>query len=259
MERQKTGGSEAEVGKTGDVRRRGKSVLRRVLSLSKGRWVLLLGLVVFGGILLAVPGIRQPLAGLLGAAFYGDGPAIRDILRSYGPLAPAVSIALILLHSVVPLPAELLALANGMAFGFWGGLAVTWSGFMLSALLIYAAGLAWGRPLLDRTVPQRHRERLDGWLEREGAFPLLAVRLIPLVPFNAVCLAAGVVRAPLWTYTWTTGVGILPLGAAVSLLGSRLGESNLRLGANFWILSALFLIAVLAAWWFAWRRRRGRS
>lgn len=86
---------------------------------------------------------------------------------------------------------ELLALANGLAFGFWGGLAVTWSGCMLSAFSIYAAGRLWGRPFLERTISRRHQERLDAWFEREGAFPLLALRL---VPFNAVCLAAGAVR-----------------------------------------------------------------
>ncbi len=173
-------------------------------------------------------------------------------------MAPIISITLILLHAVVPLPAELLALANGLAFGFWGGLAVTWSGFMLSALSIYVAGRLWGGPLLERTVSQRHRERLDGWLKREGAFPLLAMRLIPLVPFNAVCLAAGVIRAPLWTYTWTTGLGILPLGATISFLGSRLGESNLHLGAPFWILSLIFVVAILVAWWVTRHRARGQ-
>lgn len=122
------------------------------------------------GILLAFSEVRQPLTWLLSAASQGDGPTIRNTLRAYGPFAPAVSIALILLHAVVPLPAELLTLANGLAFGFWGGLTVSWSGFMLSALSIYAAGRLWCRPLLDRTVPQRYRERLDGWLEREGAF-----------------------------------------------------------------------------------------
>lgn len=243
----------------GNVSRRRGPTIVRILSLLRGRWGLLLGLVILGGLLLAIPDIRYPVTGLVSAISHGNGPEVRDILRSYGPLAPVVSITLILLHSIVPLPAELLTLANGLAFGFWGGLAVSWTGFMLSALLIYAAGRLWGRPLLERTIPQRHRRRLDDLLEKEGAFPLLAVRLIPLIPFNAVGLAAGVIRAPLWTYLWTTGVGILPLGAIISLLGSRLGERNPHLGPGFWVLTIALLIAVLAAWWNSRRLRRKRA
>ncbi len=237
--------------------RRGAGLLaERGLRLLGRRWVLLLGLVALGGVLLAVPGVRHLLAELLGIISQGNGAAIRDAVRGYGSLAPVASIALILLHMVIPLPAEIMALANGLAFGFWGGLAVSWSGFMLSALAMYAAGRLWGRPLLDRAVSERRRERLDGWLEQEGAFPSLAVRLVPLVPFNTVCLVAGVVRVPLWTYAWTTGVGILPLGASLSLLGSRLGESSLRLGATFWVPNAVFLGAILVTWWVVRRRTR---
>ena len=59
----------------------------------KGRWALLLGLVVFGSVLLAVPGIRQPLVELFDAVAHSDGVAIRDAIRSYGfwlrrPLSP---------------------------------------------------------------------------------------------------------------------------------------------------------------------------
>ncbi len=245
--------------KADNLRRQQQPVTRRILRLLNGRWALLLGLVAFAGILLAVPGVRRTLTEFLTIVSSGDGLTIRSTLRSYGPLAPVVSITLILLHAVVPLPAELLVLANGLTFGFWGGLAISWSGFVLSALSIYVAGRLWGRPLLERTVSQRHQERLDSWLAREGALPLLAARLIPLIPFNAVCLAAGAVRAPLWTYTWTTGVGILPLAAIVTFLGSYLGESSLHLGTPFWILSLLFVISILAAWWIIRRRVRRRS
>jgi uncharacterized membrane protein YdjX (TVP38/TMEM64 family) len=243
--------------KTDGTGRQEQSIFVSILPLLKGRWGLLLELVVFGGILLAIPSVRQPLVELVGAISQGDGPAVRDLIQSYGPLAPVVSIALILLHTIVPFPAELVNIANGLAFGFWGGLAVSWTGFMLSALLLYAAGCLWGSPLLERAISERHQRRLDDWLDREGAFPLLAARLIPLIPFNAVGLAAGAVRAPLWTYTWTTGVGILPLGATVTFLGSRLGEDRPHLGATFWALSGSLLIAVLAAWWI--KRRRPRN
>ena len=251
-ERKNQGKSEENAG---NVSRRQRPIMVRILSLLKGRWGLLLELVILGILLLAIPGIRHPITGLVNAVSYADGPTIRDILRSYGPLAPLVSIGLILLHTIVPLPAELLTLANGLAFGFWGGLAVSWIGFMLSAFLLYAAGRLWGRPLLEHTVSERHRRRLDNWLEREGAFPLLAVRLIPLIPFNAVGLAAGTIRTPLWTYTWTTGLGILPLGATVSFLGSYLGERRPHLGTPFWALVIALLIAVLAAWWISRRHK----
>jgi uncharacterized membrane protein YdjX (TVP38/TMEM64 family) len=231
----------------------------RLLPLLKGRWGLLLELIVLGGVLLAVPSVREPIAKIIGLVSHGDGPAIRDLIQGYGALAPLVSIALILLHTVVPFPAELVNLANGLAFGFWGGLAVSWTGFMLSAFALYAAGRLWGRPLLARAISERYRRRLDGWLDREGAFPLLAVRLIPLVPFNAVGLAAGTVRAPLWTYVWTTGVGILPLGATVTFLGSQLGERRPHLGAPFWIFSGSLLVLILVAWWIGRRRSRKRS
>ena len=222
------------------------------------RWVLLLGAVLGVGAALVIPGVRGTLVGLVEFVSSSDGAEIRAYIQSYGPLAPVASVVLILLHMVIPFPAELMALANGLAFGFWGGLAVTWSGFMLSALIMYGAGSLWGRPLLERAVSGRRRERLDEWLAQEGVFPLLAVRLVPLVPFNTVCLAAGVVRAPLWAYAWTTGVGILPLGILLTLFGSRMGRDELQLGLTFWTPNVVILAFILATWWI-FRRRTVRA
>lgn len=221
--------------------------------------MLLLGLLALGAVLLAIPDVRRLLVGLLYAVTSGDGTEIRAAIQGYGPLAPVASVALIQLHIIVPFPAELMAFANGLAFGFWGGLALTWSGFMLSALLMYGAGRLWGRPLLERAVSGRRRERLDGWISQEGAFPWLAVRFVPLAPFNTVCLVAGVVRAPLWTYTWTTGVGILPLGVLLTFFGSRMGRDELQLGIAFWIPNLIFLALVLATWWVFRRSVRKRK
>ncbi|MGF1473442.1 MAG: TVP38/TMEM64 family protein [Rubrobacteraceae bacterium] len=224
------------------------------MRLPRGRWILLAGLVAFGGIAFAIPGVRSSLVAFLEFISSSDGAEIRAAIQGYGPLAPVASIALILLHMVIPFPAELMALANGLAFGFWGGLTVTWSGFMLSAFIMYGAGSLWGRPVLERVVSRRRQERLDSWLAQEGVFPLLAVRLVPLVPFNTVCLAAGVVRAPLWTYTWTTGAGILPLGILLTLFGSRMGRDELQFGVTFWVPNILVLTLILATWWIFHRR-----
>jgi len=83
------------------------------------------------------------------------------------------------------------------------------------------------------------------------------VRFVPLAPFNTVCLVAGVVRVPLRTYAWTTGVGVLPLGAMLTFFGSRMGRNELQLGIAFWAPNVLFLALVLTIWWI-FRRRNAR-
>ena len=59
-------------------------------------------------------------------------------------------------------------------------------------------------------------------IERGGVTLLLAVRLIPIVPFSLVCYAAGAARVPLWRFVWTTAVGYLPITALAVYFGTRL-------------------------------------
>jgi SNARE associated Golgi protein len=80
---------------------------------------------------------------------------IERIAGAWGAWAPAASIALMILHSFVPFPAELIAIANGMLFGpVWGTL-VTWLGAMLGAALAFALARRYGRPLVDRLVARK--------------------------------------------------------------------------------------------------------
>jgi uncharacterized membrane protein YdjX (TVP38/TMEM64 family) len=58
---------------------------------------------------------------------------IVNFIRSLGAWGPLGSIGLMTLHSFVPFPAELLTIANGMVFGSFWGVVITWSGAMLGA------------------------------------------------------------------------------------------------------------------------------
>ena len=70
---------------------------------------------------------------------------IERIAEAWGAWAPVASIVLMILHSFVPFPAELIAIANGMLFGpVWGTL-VTWIGAMLGAALAFALARRYGR------------------------------------------------------------------------------------------------------------------
>jgi uncharacterized membrane protein YdjX (TVP38/TMEM64 family) len=83
-------------------------------------------------------------------------------------------------------------------------------------------------------------------MDRGGAGTLLALRMIPLIPFNVICYAAGITRVPLVRYTWTTVLGITPLTVLVAYLGSRL-ESPDFTDWRVWLLIAAFVTLVVGA------------
>src|SRR5262249_58796380 len=63
---------------------------------------------------------------------------VERFVAGWGMWGALASMLLMVLHSFVPVPAEVIAVANGMMFGTLGGAAVTWSGAMLGALSSFA-------------------------------------------------------------------------------------------------------------------------
>jgi uncharacterized membrane protein YdjX (TVP38/TMEM64 family) len=147
---------------------------------------------------------------------------LERLMAAWGPLAALASIALMVLHSFVPFPAEMLALANGMLFGPVWGTVVTWSGAMLGAFLAFGLARRFGRPLVERLVAARHRARIDTLSARRGGPALLLSRLIPVISFNLINYAAGLTTISWWTFTWATGLGILPITVLSVLTGAGL-------------------------------------
>ena len=72
------------------------------------------------------------------------------------------------------------------------------------------------------------------------------MRLVPFIPYNAICYAAGIVRVPLPRYAWTTCVGIIPLTALVTYLGSRLQKPDFADWRVWAAIAGFIALAVVA-------------
>lgn len=169
--------------------------------------------------------------------------ALRALLDRAGLWAPLASIALMAAHSFVPFPAEIIAITNGMAFGLWGGIAVTWLGAMVGASLAYELARALGPAARARLVPMRHQARLDALVGDFGTRTLLIVRLIPVISFNLVNYAAGLAGVGRVSFLWTTAIGILP----ITVLSVLVGSAALRLPPYLWLLGGLALVLAMLA------------
>jgi len=162
-------------------------------------------------------------------------------IRGAGPWAAAASVGLMVLHSLVPFPAELLSMANGAVFGIARGIAVTWVGAMLGAFLAFFLARRLGRPFLMQLLSPRHQYRLEELAGRLGPEALLLGRFVPAISFNLMNYAAGLTPVSWRTFAWTTGVGILPLTVLMAVLGHRLETGTWRT----WALAAA---AALLVW-----------
>ncbi|MEQ8229309.1 MAG: TVP38/TMEM64 family protein [Rhodospirillales bacterium] len=179
--------------------------------------------------------------------------AFENVILSWGHWGVLASIGLMVVHSFVPFPAELVAFANGMLYGPLWGTVITWVGAMLGALLAFGLSRAFGRPFVEAMVARRHWQRLDDWTGEHAAKMAFLARFLPVISFNLVNYAAGLTRISWWTFGWTTGLGILPMTVLMAAMGDQAGN----MPWHWWL---TLLAAAALGWVFIqrWLHRRSR-
>ena len=165
-----------------------------------------------------------PLRSAIGDAISGDTAALRTDLRGLGFGGVLLVLGLAVAHAVVWYPTEILNLAAGFIYGFWGALAILVVGWLINGLICFYIGRHAARPALAHFLGEHRFMAYERAVERGGVTLLLAMRLIPIVPFSLFSYAAGSARVPVWRFAWTSVVGYLPITVIFIYLGSQLEE-----------------------------------
>ncbi|MGR3615482.1 MAG: TVP38/TMEM64 family protein [Paracoccaceae bacterium] len=129
-----------------------------------------------------------------------------------------------IVHNFVPFPAKLLAICAGAVFGVVLGGALIWVGAMLGALVAFVISRQLGRETVRSWIPDHQVRAFDRWTQEQGTLTLLVLRFIPVFAFNVINYAAGLTHVRLWTFIWTTGLGILPITVLSAYFGAHMLE-----------------------------------
>ncbi len=170
-------------------------------------------------VLIVLSGVAILLGSVFDWSFSFSSADIERVIRSWGMWGVLGSIGIMVLHSFVPFPAEIIAIANGMVYGPFWGVVITWVGAMLGALIAFGLARTLGRPFVERLVARRHWQAFDDWAAVQGGRMVLIARFYPIIAFNLINYAAGISRISWWTFIWTTGIGILPLTILMVVMG----------------------------------------
>lgn len=121
--------------------------------------------------------------------------------------------------------AAILTLGAGALFGFGWGLLLASFASSIGATLAFLASRFLLRDWVKNTFSKK-LESIDKGVEKDGAFYLLSLRLVPIFPFFIINLVMGVTSIKTWTYYWVSQLGML-IGTAVYVnAGTQLVEIN---------------------------------
>lgn len=152
----------------------------------------------------------------------------RDSLLSYQDSNPwqaaLLFFALYVAVTALSLPAAtLITLAAGAIFGLWQGLLLVSFASTIGATLAFLMA----RTLFRDTVQERFKgtfSKINQGIEREGAFYLFGLRLVPIFPFVAVNLLMGLTNFSVVRYFWVSQIGMLPGTIVYVNAGTQLGQ-----------------------------------
>lgn len=189
------------------------------------------------------PGPRWLLAGLLvlaAAGFYalglyrylswdylrGNRDFLLEQVREHLVLALLLFFLGYVAVTALSLPAATgMSLAAGALFGLWLGTGLVSLAATLGATLAFLLSRYLFRDWVTRHFGVRV-EPLNRGVDRDGAYFLFTLRLVPIFPFFLVNLGMGLTRLPVRTFFWVSLLGMLPATFVYVNAGTRLATLN---------------------------------
>ena len=101
-----------------------------------------------------------------------------------------------------------MTLASGAIFGLLTGVIIVSFASSIGATLAFLVS----RFILRDTVQSKFGDKLktvNEGIEKDGAFYLFALRLVPAFPFFIINLVMGLTRMKTWTFYWVSQLGML--------------------------------------------------
>jgi len=177
------------------------------------KWILLISLAALVASLVAFGG-QQYLTPEYYQTLFFENPLLTGVIFfSVYVLVTALSIP----------GAAALTLVGGAIFGFgWGLLLISFAS-TIGATLAFLITRFFLRDWVQAHFGS-YLKTLNQGVEKDGAFYLFSLRLIPVVPFFVINLVMGLMPIKTWTFYWVSQLGMLAGTAVYVNAGAQLGH-----------------------------------
>lgn len=172
---------------------------------------------------------------------------LRELIGEHVLFAPIIYVLCFAILPIFLFPVPVLAVVAGAVFGLFAGSLYTIIGAMINSVLMFYIARFLGFRTVSAFTQNSKSKILKTLGEPGGKFSLILIlRLMPLVPYNALNYACGVMNVSLRDYVVATFVGIVP----ATFIMVNLGEKALDMRSNGFIIACVLMAAlvVLSSW-----------
>ncbi len=148
-----------------------------------------------------------------------DVASLRASVRSAGAAGGLVFVGGYAVLALLPAPKAVLTVLGGALFGWWLGTVLSLIGALVGAVVAFELGRLLGREAVERLLGGRVAT-VDSLLRDHGLGAVVAVRLVPLVPFTAINYASGLSGVRRRDYLVGSALGMVPGSAAYAAIGA---------------------------------------
>lgn len=179
---------------------------------------------------------------------FASADRLREWIASAGATAPLIFVAIQALQVVVFfIPGEIPQVVGGYLFGLWTGTLLSLAGIALGSLVSFIVARALGVPFVHALFEREKVEQVRRILQSPRAkLSFFLLFLIPGLPKDILCYAAGLSSIRLFVFLSFSSVGRLPGIAGSALMGQAAAERRWPLAATVLALAVvLFVIGYL--------------
>jgi uncharacterized membrane protein YdjX (TVP38/TMEM64 family) len=143
-------------------------------------------------------------------------------LESLNPVASAILFILIYAVMVVTfLPAMVLSIGAGYAWGFWHAQLLVGVGATLGSALAFVLGKRVFKRTVESLVARYPLfSQVDEAFAQSGWKLIVLLRISPLTPYNVMNYAMSLTAIDVFTYTWASAIGMIPQTALTVYAGA---------------------------------------
>ncbi|AQT69241.1 Mercuric reductase [Anaerohalosphaera lusitana] len=170
-----------------------------------------------------------------------------EVANRHYAMSVLVYIGVYIIVAAFSLPgAAVLTIAAGFVYTALPAAIYTNAGATGGAFLAFLFARYIAGNLLQKRFAKK-LARFNKELETHGAHYLLTLRFIPIFPFFLINLCAGLTKVKVWTFIWTTSLGIFPGSLIYAFAGQTFGTIESVRDIFSWQVLAMFTLLALLA------------